>query len=358
MRTGSILAVALAAFLAAGAARATDTGGGGKDSAGASPSAGPSASSGSSTGTSASLYGGTGGGEGYIREGLTYGGLWDWRKLNRDEKPWEVGAVWETHVLVRQNDLEGAAANKVLDYMYFYARGDITARNRLSLRGGFYQRFLADDGETGYRMSDLTLTYTRIQPLPRDFVLRVAASLSAPTSFISQKMSLITAPTLSIQGGWHWRGLSIDARVFAQYYFVRYSTLEGGNPNPRTALGGYLEAEYAFWFFKPLTIGGDIYTEWDWYYDVANAGSPDMTFNGTTPNPQFPNQPAQQAYGGEIFLRYTPPPFARIHTDVTAAYAQGDPTLGYTSILHDGIGHIYPFWRQTSEFYFTIAARY
>ena len=359
MRSGSIITVALAAFLAAGAARATDTGGG-KDSAGASPGAGPSSQSGGGSGSnSTNLAGVTGlGGEGYIREGLTYGGLWDWRKLNRDEKPWEVGAIWETHVLIRQNDLEGQAANKVLDYMYFYARGDITARNRLSLRGGFYQRFLADDGETGYRMSDLTLTYTRIQPLPRNFVVRVAASLSAPTSFFSQKMSLITAPTVSVQGAWHYRGLSVDARLFAQYYFVRYNTAEGGNPNPRASFGGYLEAEYAFSFLRSLSIGADAYTEWTWLYDVGNAGSPDMTFLGTTPSTQFPNQPVQQAYGGEVFLRYSPPPFARIRTDISAAYAQGDPTLGYTSILHDGIAHIYPFWRQTSEFYFTLAARY
>jgi hypothetical protein len=83
-----------------------------------------------------------------------------------------------------------------------------------------------------------------------------------------------------------------------------------------------------------------------------------MTFLGTVQDPQFNGQPVQQAYGGEVFLRYSPPPFARIHTDISAAYAQGDPTLGYTSILHDGVSHIYPFWRQTSEFYFTIAARY
>src|SRR5205809_790138 len=78
-----------------------------------------------------------------------------------------------------------------------YARADITSKNRLSLRLGFYERFLADQSESGLRLGDLSLTYTRFVPLPKEFALRLSAALTAPTSFYSQKQTLITAPTVS-----------------------------------------------------------------------------------------------------------------------------------------------------------------
>jgi hypothetical protein len=44
--------------------------------------------------------------------------------------------------------------------------------------------------------------------------------------------------------------------------------------------------------------------------------------------------------------------------DVTLAYAMGDPTVGYSSVLHDGVGHVYLGYRQNSEVYLSLAVRY
>ena len=41
------------------------------------------------------------------------------------------------------------------------------------------------------------------------------------------------------------------------------------------------------------------------------------------------------------------------------AFANGDPTLGFNSVLHDGVAHYYSvYWRHTSEFYGALSARY
>ena len=67
-------------------------------------------------------------------------------------------------------------------------------------RGGvYYDRtvnafVIADSGETGLRSGDVTFRYTRTEPLPKQFTFAATGALSAPTSFYSQKASLITAP--------------------------------------------------------------------------------------------------------------------------------------------------------------------
>jgi hypothetical protein len=269
-------------------------------------------------------------------------------------KRWEVGASYELHALIRQNDLNGAGSNKLLNFFYLYAQVDVTPRNRLSLRGGLYERFIADGGETGVRMSDLVASYSRLIPLPWKLSARASGSLTFPTSFSSQKAGMITAPTITLQLDRQFGGFSVDARVFASYFFYTNTTPSGGaNPNVEGTLGGLLEVEYAFWFLKSLAIGVDAFDEYVWYYDVQNGASANSQFA-----PAVPTQPVQQVYGYEVFLRYTPPTLKGIKSDLTLAYAQGDPTLGYTSVLHDGVAHVYPFWRQTSEIYGVLGVRY
>ena len=89
-----------------------DTGGKG----GNGPSAGPSGGGGS--------FGGS-------------GGLSETRAQNADkapedtavtQKPWEVGGTWETHRLIRQEDLGAAASNKLVNVLGAYARYDLTDR--------------------------------------------------------------------------------------------------------------------------------------------------------------------------------------------------------------------------------------
>ena len=285
-------------------------------------------------------------------------GLLNLRRGLKVAKWWEVGAAWETHGLIRQNDLGGAGSSKLLNYAYAYARLDVTGNDRLSLRGGFYQHLIADQGETGVRADDLVLTYTHRFLLPWQLVLRASLSVTGPISFASQKENLITAPTATLWLERSWRGLSVDLRVFGGGYIVRYATAQGGNPNAKARLGAMLDVEYSFWFHKALSLGADIYTSYFWFYNVTNGGSAVMTVPGETSDQQYATQPVQQVYGGEVFARYTFPSFYGVKSELSVAYAQGDPTLGYTSLIHDGIAYIYGFYRRTSEVYGTILLRY
>src|SRR5262249_29869183 len=88
----------------------------------------------------------------------------------------------------------------------------------------------------------------------------------------------------------------------------------GGNPLPKGSLSFLIAVEYAMAFHRPLVIGADVFNEWLWYQFNPQGG-----------------QPAQQVYGYEFFIRYELPRYKDLKVDLSLAYAQGDPTLGYTS---------------------------
>jgi hypothetical protein len=271
-------------------------------------------------------------------------------------KPWEVGASFETHRLIRQEDLEGAASSKVFNVFGLYARYDLTEHDRLSVGDFIEQRFLADQGETGLRSGDVTFRYTRTQPLPRQFTFSATGALSAPTSFSSQKMSLITAPTLILQLDKKvGKYLALSGRASGGAFVYKYDSAQGGQPNPKWRLSALLEAEVTMPFHEPLSIGIDVATSYNWLYDVNSAGG---TSNGVVADSQFPNQPIAQSYGGEIFVRYLLPTLAGIKSDFSLALADGDPSLSYNSVLHDGVSEFYLFFRQTAEVYGTFSLRY
>ena len=272
-----------------------------------------------------------------------------------DEKPWEVGAFWETHRLLRQDDLGGDAPNKLFNFAYLYANWDVTQNNRIGLRFGAYQRLLADEGESGVRADDLVLAYTRRIPLPADFAARVVLSATAPTSFYSQKASLITAPRVAVGLNKKLGRLSADLRVLGTGYITKYREMEGGNPNTKYSFGGALEVDYRFPYLEFLHLGAAVNSGWTWFYDVANGADAKTP---TVADATYPNQPVQQSYGGEIFVRADLPELVGVKSDLSIALAQGDPTLGSTSVLHDGVGHVYAFWRHSSEVYFTLGARF
>jgi hypothetical protein len=95
-------------------------------------------------------------------------------------------------------------------------------------------------------------------------------------------------------------------------------------------------------YHHQLVIGGDVFNEYIWNYFSSSQGS----------------QPVQQSYGYEFYARYELPRYKDFKVDLTLAYAQGDPTLGYTSALHDGVQHLYGFWRRSSQVYAVVDARY
>jgi hypothetical protein len=165
---------------------------------------------------------------------------------------------------------------------------------------------------------------------------------------------------VSLQLGGHFfhNLLTLDARVFSSYYVVKYATYTGGNPNAQARLGMLFDAELTMPFFHPLSIGAELFVAYYWYYSPHNGGGPNMSEPIATQDQTYGSQPIQEVYGGEVYLRYTFPVIAGIHTDLRVAVAQGDTTLGYTSVIHDGNGYTYLSYYLNSEIYGALTLRY
>jgi hypothetical protein len=287
------------------------------------------------------------------------------RRLQAETKPWEVEAAIEGHRLFRQNDLQGAAADKNLLYYGFLGRYQITQFDQVQAAVGFYERFLADPGETGLRADDATLGYWRLIPLPEDFELRLNARFTIPFSFASQKASAITSPSIGVRvTRVFFNDLVVNFRTRGTYNIVHYATAEGGQPNSKGSWSVNLDAEYQMPFYHPVSAGAELYTGYVWYYKVQTTGpgigDNSATFDGAVQDPVFGNssQTTQQRYGGDIFVRYTFPEWNGLKTDVEVALANGDPAIGYDNRLHDGVAHTYFAFRRSAEMFAVFTAVY
>lgn len=288
-------------------------------------------------------------------------------------KIWEVAGGYEYHRLWRRNDLGGAAVNSDVNVFSIAGTLEPTPLDRFRLRGFLYERFLADEGETGVRTDDLILSYTRTIPIkhrkiePKDdgkVSIKPGAWLTAPTSFASKKASIVTVPRVYVSAEKTFFGfLHVEPRLSGDWYFVRYRTYEGGaTPNTKARLGGGLNVEANVPQHKPLTFGLDFGTAYYWYYDAygiqAMNSQRDPAFPGVVQDATYTSQPIQQTYGGEIYARYDLPAYKDVHADITLAAANGDPTLGYTSAIHEGARFFYLGYRQTAELYGALSVRY
>ena len=140
-------------------------------------------------------------------------------------------------------------------------------------------------------------------------------------------------------------------------FIDRFAEAEGGAANPLANLGFTLSAEVIMPFHEPLSIGASIQDAYVWFYQVQSSDS-NVVSPGVVTDATYPNQPVQQTYGGEVYARYTLPSLAGVKSDIQISLAQGDPDLGYTSYLHDGVGYMYIFFRQSSEVYASFSVRY
>ncbi len=270
------------------------------------------------------------------------------------QKPWEVGAVFETHRAFLQDNL--ASGNLVYNVYGAYIRYRITDNDSIGIRESFQENFVADQGETGFRTDDVAITYTRSVPLPRHFLFSVTGSLSAPTSLSSQKMGLITAPRLVLALDKRFgRYIDVSARVAGGAFIDRYAEAEGGAANPLASLSAGLSAEVVMPFHEPLSFGISASTTYTWLYSVQSG---DGTPYGVVQDGTYVNQPVQQLYSGEIYGRYTLPTLAGVKSDITIAVADGDPGIGSTSYLHDGVGYTYLYNAQNAGVYGALSVRY
>lgn len=370
----SIITIALAAMLVS---RVASAAGDSKDpSKGASPAgaAGESPAGGGSTGGPSTV---------------------DFRdRVDTDDvspKVWDVGVGFEYHHLLTANDLEGAAVNQNVNYYAVSARWDITKYDRLAIAGGLYQYFLADQGESGARLDDLALSYTRRIPLPGGVTLRVSPGVTLPTSYGSQLAGIYVEPVLGVSAEKRFgRYFSLDARMRGVAYIVKATSgggtfadaglggfsqdaTGGSSPNPEAGFSMRLAADFTMPFHEPLSINLLGYTSYTWFYDIGCSPPPMdsglsqaigmMPAGNCTPASAQAGQPAQQKYGYEISLRYQFPTIkvgAGIKTDATFTFAPlGDPTLGYTSVVRsDGSAAVYGYYRLTAEVYAGLSAHY
>ena len=274
-------------------------------------------------------------------------------------KPWEVSATWETHRVIRQ--AESAGADKNLNVLSGSARYDITENDRIRLLAYLNQRFIADEGETGFRFDDIVLQYRRRIPLPERFTLFATGSATAPTSFASQKSGLISAPriTLAIERQFG-EYVTASARIAGTGYISKFRTAEGGNYNPKYGLSTGADVEVTMPFHKPLSVGASVGMAYTWYYEPnsTNDPNPQVQALGTAADTQFSTQPISQSYFGEVFARYILPNIVGVKSDITIAAANGDPSLGSVSVLRDGVSHFNLGYRSRAEVYGTLAIRY
>jgi hypothetical protein len=95
-----------------------------------------------------------------------------------------------------------------------------------------------------------------------------------------------------------------------------------------------------------------------WYYGVGTCPYGTMCY-GAVSDPQFgTSQPVQQSYGGDVYVRYTLPELSGFKSDVVLTFANGDPTLGYPTLLNDGIQHPYFLYYNTAEVYLALEGSY
>lgn len=270
----------------------------------------------------------------------TMGGLIDHLPGTRG-KWWDVGASWETHGLLWRTNTNCGRC-KLFNYASVYAGLNLTRNDRLRARIGMYEWLIADPGETGLRATDLNISYRHVFRLPWELTLRATAAVSLPTGFYSQLTTQVVAPSLGLALARSYRGLTVELSGFSAYFVVGDGAPHG-NSNTQALVSGSFDISYSFWFHPALELGVDGYTGFAWHYFAP---------------PGQARTPPLQAYGGEIYLRYAPPVIKGIHTEITVALADGDPTLGYGLRNHDGINHLYLNYYSSLEAYGALAVRY
>jgi hypothetical protein len=283
-------------------------------------------------------------------------------------KPWEVLAQYEMHRLLEANYLaEGVGKVKMFNVFDIAGYYFITLDDRVRLEVGAFQYFLADSNESGFRADDIEAEYSHVFHLPWALALRASAGVTAPVSFESQLASNITSPFAKLKMSRIFGDLTLAVGVSARDYIDRYSTSAsmgattndpGGTPNLNWRFGASLTAEYDLPFFRSIILGAALVDRYALYYGVGTCPANTMCY-GATSDPQYgTGEPLQQSYGGDVSVRYVLPEVSGFSSNVVLTLANGDPTLGYPSVLNDGIQHPYLFYYNTTEVYLTLDGSY
>lgn len=275
---------------------------------------------------------------------------------------WLVGASFETHRLIRQDDLGGAARSKALNYLNIYAGVRPTPTDQIRISGGFYQRFLADGGETGIRADDLDVSYNHMFALPWNLMLRPAIGNTIPVSFESRLMGLYAAPNASLllMRNFLDGNLNVLIRGAGAAYITEYKQASGaGSANPIASSSIGIGLNYSIPFHQNLQIGASAQTGWQWLHEVEHGNDPslDAQFKNApvqpTKDPQFVSQPVAQSYGGEVYVGYQLPSLFDTQSNIQLALSQGN-----NAVIHDGVRNVYWMFRRSAQVYLALQVQY
>ena len=263
-------------------------------------------------------------------------------------KKWAVGSSFETSRTILQEDVGGG--NKASNSLSLYASYNITGQDVVRLTGGFIQRFIADETETGIRADDMGLSYSHGFKLPAKLLLQTTAMNNFPTSLNSQRMSIIALPRASIglsRSFWN-DNLNLSLHGGAAYYIVKYKEaaspddnqgLEGPNPRFTTNVG--FNVNLSMPFHPALSVGGGASTSWSWSYDPDHSNDPTLAeqFKNApvepSADPYFNHPAGQQGYGGDVYISYNLPSIKDIQSNFQVSLSQSD------GVLRDGATHLY-----------------
>jgi hypothetical protein len=275
------------------------------------------------------------------------------------KKAWTVGGVFETHRMIRQDDLQGQARSRAMNFLYLFGGYGLSNYDRIQFRTGVFQRFIGDQGETGIRMDDFEPMYTRIIPLPWKLTARTSGSVILPTSYESQRADLYCAPRILTQLDRRFGTLNITFRNSNAVWLHKYKASPGGDALPLFSISGSLNAEYAMPFHEQLSVGIIGFSGATFNHDPTNGDDPNVKRFGAVNDPQYGNtQPVQNSYGGEVYVRYILPEVTGVKSDFTIGYANGDYAVGYMRGNRDGVNRVYGFWRTNAEVYAELGIRY
>jgi hypothetical protein len=266
-------------------------------------------------------------------------------------KSWSVGSSFETNRTLLQEDVGGRI--KAFNTLSLYAAYNITPKDQVRATGGFIQRFIADQTETGIRTDDVGLSYAHRFQLPWQMMLAPSVANSFPTSFNSQLMGLIALPRagLFLSRSFLDNNLTVSLRGGASYYVVEYRQAVGQvDANPRATTNAGFNINYSMPFHQALQVGVSGSTSYLWQYDVDHANDPVLReqFKYTPVEPSADpyygrSPPTQQGYGGEVYISYNLPSLEGINTNLQIALSQND------GVLRDGATHLYWLSRRGGQ---------
>ncbi len=277
---------------------------------------------------------------------------------------WSIAAGMEFHAAFVLTSPDGGRADRLFNFYFLSTQLFVTSYDQLRVDAGLFEHFLADPGESGLRLADTSLSYTHSIPIltedglapsavpTKGVLLRAGISATAPTSFSSQLIGIITVARLrlSLERAFLDHSLFLSVGGFGEYYIDKYRSSPTGGTNAMSRYAVQAGADYSIPSVKALSAGVGVGSSWTYYYGPDGVST---TPYGTVADSQYSIQPVQQGYGVQANATYALPTIKEIGSSFALTYSMGD------NVLHGGVQHIYfGFYRRSTEMFASLSARY